>query len=253
VRARTFDELVEEGRAQSLVGWDFTWLNARTREEPLPWDYRAAVLERLLGAGALLDVGTGGGEFLAGLAPLAPVTWATEGYRPNVSVARARLEPLGVRVADVSSITDGRLPFDAATFDLIIDRHEGAPASELARVLKSGGRYLTQQVGGENCLDLNRFLEDTPTFQYMDCTLAGMARDLETAGFRILDTREAFPKYTFLDIAGVVFYLHAIPWQIPGFTVEKYRQKLTAIHELIQKEGGFTVREHRFLIEAALY
>lgn len=40
---------------------------------------------------SMLDMGAGGGEFLAMLTPLPRSTWATEGYRPNVTVARAKL------------------------------------------------------------------------------------------------------------------------------------------------------------------
>jgi hypothetical protein len=36
---------------------------------------------------SLLDMGTGGGELLASMAPL-PDVWATEGYPPNVPIAR---------------------------------------------------------------------------------------------------------------------------------------------------------------------
>ena len=124
-----FDQVVEEGLQQSLTGWDFSWLNARTQEEPLPWDYRPLALESVRGASALLDIGTGGGEFLASLfqppagVPVPALTWATEGYPPNVILARERLTPLGIQVADTSQQVDGALPFEDRTFDQIIDRH----------------------------------------------------------------------------------------------------------------------------------
>ncbi|MBE0698641.1 MAG: SAM-dependent methyltransferase, partial [Anaerolineaceae bacterium] len=62
--------------------------------------------------------------------------------------------------------------------------------------------------------------------------------------------REVFPRLTFHDIAGVVFYLKAIPWQIADFSVEKYRHQLLNIHNEILQSGGFTVRQHRMLLEA---
>jgi len=254
-----FDALLREAQAQQLKGWDFAWLNARTVEEPLPWDYRALALERMRGVSSMLDLGTGGGEFFAALlaefartAPLPPVLWATEGYPPNVGLARARLEPLGVQVADVSGETDGHLPLPDRTFDLVIDRHEGVPAAELARVLRRGGRYLTQQVGGQNCVEINQFLGDPQGYMYAGLTLDGMVADLEGAGLRVLAAREVFPAWTFKDVAGVVFYLQAVPWQVVDFTVETYRERLHEIHRLIERDGGWTVREHRLLVEASL-
>ena len=249
-----FEGLIQTGLNQTMHGWDFSWLNQRTREEPLPWDYRTEVLARLEGVTALLDVGTGGGEFFASLflppfsRPVPPKTWAAEGYPPNVSIARARLEPLGIRLTDVSALAEQRLPFDDCTFDLIIDRHEGWPAHDLFRVLRPGGRYLTQQVGGDNALELNEFLSGEPPL-YGTYSLPGAVRELEEAGFRVLDKREAHPAWTFLDVAGVVFYLKVVPWQMPETSLEAYRDRLYALHQHIQREGGFTVREHRLLIE----
>lgn len=254
-----FDALLQEGLAQQLTGWDFAWLTARTVEEPLPWEYRALVLERLRGISSLLDVGTGGGEFLASVlaeyaesAVLPYSIWATEGYPPNVTVARSRLEPLGIRLVDVSDETGGHLPLPDEAFELVIDRHEGIPAAEIARVLRAGGRYLTQQVGGQNCIEINRFLRDPHGPVYENLTLDGMVQPLEQAGLRILTAREAFPAWTFKDVAGVVFYLKAIPWQVSDFDVERYRDRLYEIHRLCQRDGGWTVHEHRLLIEAQL-
>jgi SAM-dependent methyltransferase len=252
--ADDFDRQVAAGLSQSLRGWDFSWLNARTSEEPLPWDYRALALERLPGCGALLDIGTGGGEFLAGLfqpdGPAVPPTaWATEGYPPNVPLARARLAPLGIQVADTSQSEEGALPFPDGSFDLVIDRHMGLPGTELYRVLRPGGRHLTQQVGGLNCIDLNRALGG-PDPQYAFYTLDYARADLQGAGLRLLQAREHFPRWTFHDLAGVIFYLKVIPWQVPGFTVEGYRDPLRAIHQTILETGGFAVREHRILLEA---
>ncbi len=92
-----FDHQIQAALSQELAGWDFTWFNQHTKETPLPWDYRSIVLDRMRGIKNLLDIGTGGGEFLSSLAPLPENTCATEGYPPKVDVARRRLEPLGVR------------------------------------------------------------------------------------------------------------------------------------------------------------
>lgn len=254
-----FEALLAEAQAQRLTGWDFSWLSARTIEEPLPWDYRALALERLRGVTSLLDIGTGGGEFLAALlhehaaaAPLPAALWATEGYPPNVPLARARLEPLGVHVVDTSGETGGHLPLPEHAFDLVIDRHEGLPAAELARVLRPGGRYLTQQVGGQNGVEINQFLGDPRGYTYASFTLEGMLREMQAAGLRVITAREVFPAWTFKDVAGVVFYLQAVPWQVTDFSVAAYRDRLYEIHRLIQRDGGWTVHEHRLLVEAEL-
>lgn len=251
-----FENQISTGLNQHLRGWDFSWLNERTHEEKLPWTYRAVVLAHMSGAGALLDVGTGGGEVFSSLfqppysMPVPPVAWATEGYPPNVIEARARLAPLGIQVADVSGLPAGTTPFAGQTFDLIIDRHMGIPGRELFRILQPGGRFITQQVGGANCAEFNRLLGGPPQ-EYSHYTLEYAVRDLEEAGLRVVHQQEAFPRWTFYDLAGVVFYLKTISWQIPGFTVEEYRPALYELFKAIQRDGGVTVHQHRMLLQAA--
>ena len=58
-------------------------------------------------------------------------------------------------------------------------------------------------------------------------------RELEENGFTILEAKEAFPFQRFYDIGAIVYYLKAIPWQIPDFTVERYYEELYRIHEII--------------------
>lgn len=72
----------------------------------------------------MIDLGTGGGELLSHLAPLPPVTCATEGYVPNVPVAAKRLSALGVEVIqtycdDNDTVPQrGSLPFRDSSIDL---------------------------------------------------------------------------------------------------------------------------------------
>src|SRR5579875_3840366 len=138
-----FDRLVDEAMAAPFSGWDFSWLDGRvSTDHGLPWEYRAEVGRRAAEAGALLDLGTGGGEWLAALDHRPAVTVATEGWPPNVGVAAARLRPLGVPVVAVagapdnpvqdgwvgdggspagSAASDGRLPFRDGAFPLVIN------------------------------------------------------------------------------------------------------------------------------------
>ena len=88
---------------------------------------------------SLLDMGTGGGEFLSLLQPLPPNTYATEGYAPNVPIAKERLESLGVKVyAIIDDDENANLPFEDNQFDLIINKHESYTPNEIFRILKGG-------------------------------------------------------------------------------------------------------------------
>jgi len=44
--------------------------------------------------------------------------------------------------------------------------------------------------------------------------------------------------------------LKVTPWQIDGFSVDRYRERLRKIHEWIDQRGRLTIGSHRFLIHA---
>jgi hypothetical protein len=80
--------------------------------------------------------------------------------------------------------------------------------------------------------------------------MAVAVQQLEAVGFTVEEQREAFPVLRFLDIGAVVYYLKVISWQIPGFSVEKYRGELRALHDDIEAGGSVGVPQHRFFIVA---
>jgi SAM-dependent methyltransferase len=243
-----FEHLVEEALKQEFSGWDWSYLKGRMIENPPSWDYRQVVFERSRTVQSMLDMGTGGGEFLSTLQPFPSQIYATECYPPNIPVARACLEPLGVKVFGLKE--GSPLPFEGNSLDLVINRHDGYLPAEVYRVLKPGCSFITQQVGGKNEIRLNEALQDEVEFMFSYWTLDYAVRELRQGGFQIIDQREDFPETVFLDIGAVVFYLKVISWQVRDFSVKKYYAKLAAIHNTIQEDGKFVVNAHRFFIEA---
>lgn len=244
-----FQFLLSEAEAP-FSGWDFSYVEGtgRMAGEPLSWSFTSEILMRIRQAESLLDMGTGGGEFLSKLRPLPVCTQATEGYGPNVEKARKGLEPLGVKVSEIDS--DESLPFTDGSFDFVMNRHESFSAKEVFRILKPGGVFATQQVGGSDNLDLNLHLGAKGDFGFADWNLESAAAQLKKEGFHILKQKEAFPKTRFYDVGAIVYYLKAISWQIPDFSVDSYFQRLKALHRIIEKDDYFEVASHRFLILA---
>ena len=153
----TFEELVAEGAAAPTEGWDFSWFEGRATEERPPWGYARLMAGRMARATAALDVETGGGEVLATVTPRPPLLVATESWPPNVAIARDRLRPLGAHVVAVADAP--ALPFAAASFDLVVSRHPVVVLwEEIARVLRPGGTYLSQQIGAGTNRELTEFM-----------------------------------------------------------------------------------------------
>ncbi|MCA1037391.1 class I SAM-dependent methyltransferase [Bacillus infantis] len=244
-----FDFLVKQAEKE-FTGWDFSYLTetGRMASEPLAWNYTNWVLPEMLNAASMLDMGTGGGEFLSLLSPLPSYTAATEGYGPNIEIAAERLRPLGIEVYEVKD--DSGLPFGDRLFDLVINRHESYDTQEVNRILKPGGVFITQQVGGTDNLGLNRMLGAKEDFGHEGWHLEKAVRQLEDAGFHIVDSYEAYPYTRFYDVGAILYYLKAIPWQIEGFTAARYEKKLRELHGEIQRTGYTEVRSHRFIIKA---
>lgn len=243
-----FERLISEALEQEFSGWDFHYIAERWKERPLSWDYAQIVRNHIKPEIHLLDMDTGGGEVLSSLQPLPRNTFATEGYPPNVPVAKSRLEPLGVEVVRVYG--DDPFPFENGLFNLVTNRHGSFIETELHRILKPGGFFITQQVGGENNFELNELIQDKPEFQFSYWTLNLAIKQLTDAGFQILDQKEEFPETIVTDIGALVFHLKVISWQIADFDVDKYHDKLVQIHNMIQEKGCLRIKSHRFLIVA---
>jgi SAM-dependent methyltransferase len=246
---RTFDELVAEGESEPVAGWDFSWLAGRATEERPAWGYSGLLAAAISGASAVLDIQTGGGEVLAAaIAQPPPVLAATESWPPNVELARQRLAPLGGTVAEVADTSP--LPFGAAAFDLVASRHPTVTDwPEIARVLAPGGRYLSQQVGAGTNRELYEYLmgpqEATP-----DRSAPLAAAQAGAHGLLVTRLEEQALRVEFLDIGAVIYFLRKVLWTVPDFSVERYRDRLAALHAQIETAGQFTCFSRRFLIEA---
>jgi len=242
-----FFEALTAEYGRSFSGWDFSYVNERMVSDPLPWNYRLVVADAVSASGSLLDMGTGGGEFLDSLPALPPVTFATEGYALNVPIAKARLREKNVQVVEIA--TDDTLPFDDRSFDLVINRHESFAAEEVARILRTSGIFITQQVGGMNGLDINASLGAPPSDHVGWCLLEAK-ENLLHAGFKIGTCREYIGKTRFYDIYSLVYLLKCIPWQIADFSIDAYFRRLCLLNAEMQERGYRDFILHRFLLVA---
>jgi SAM-dependent methyltransferase len=245
---RSFEELVREAEHADIAGWDFRWLDGRAYEERPSWRYFDLVVERAGAVSSLLDLEVGNGNMIAALPRLPPLTVGTEGYEPNVAVAANCLRSRGAHL--VCPDTCGRrLPFRSDSFDLVTSRHPVATWwDEIFRVLQPGGRYLSQQVGPHSLRELTEYLVGPdPSGSLRDPETARAAA--ERAGLAVTTLRAERPKTEFYDIGAVVYFLRLVVWIVPDFSVERYRDRLRALHDQIVRDGAFTTFASRFLIE----
>ncbi|PTA47455.1 class I SAM-dependent methyltransferase [Micromonospora sp. RP3T] len=249
VTERGFDELVAEAKAAPVEGWGFSWLAGRATEERPPSGYARLVGARLTAVDAALDIDTGGGEVLAEAASAPPpLLVATEAWPPNVSVARRTLSRVGGHVVQVGDRSP--LPFRDAAFDLVVSRHPvDTRWDEVARVLRPGGSFLSQQIGPGTVRELSEaILGPLPPPEHRHPEHAVTAA--EATGLTVVDLRTATLRTVFQDIGAVVWFLRKVVWTVPGFTVDRHRAALRRLDERIRAEGPAVAHARRFLIEA---
>lgn len=240
----------KEESAAHIHGWDFSHIEGRYAEETdLPWNYRSIILHYLKPKMKLLDVDTGGGEFLMSLHHPCVNTSATEAYPPNIQLCSETLLPLGIdfRAGDGKNI----LPFGDAEFDIVINRHGDFNAKEIYRVLKDGGVFITEQVGAENDRELVELLLGKVALPFPEQYLERARKQFSDARFDILDGQECFRPIKFFDVGALVWFARIIEWEFPGFSVGDCKDRLLHAQEILEQNGCIEGRIHRFLLVAA--
>lgn len=235
--------LLEEQK--SFIGWDFSYLEGRVTEEPLNWDYKKIIKSYLKKTDKLLDMGTGGGEFLLTLNHPFHLTCVTEGYLPNLKLCKERLAPLGITVKHI--FKDKEIPYENQMFDIVINKHESYDLDEVYRILKPNGYFITQQVGGLNNVGLSdklgciRTIDENHNLKYI-------LKNLDHSKFNVLFYDEAFPKTKFLDLGALVYYAKILPWEFPNFSVENNFDEIKNLEADLMNKKYIETIEHRFIL-----
>lgn len=241
------NELIEKWKQEekmSFSGWDFSHIKDRMIDDVLPWNYMSLAKTLVSNSKSLLDIATGGGEVLSRLAPLPANTAAIEGYEPNVPIAKKTLGPLGVEVFYVNEMS--RYPFDDNQFDTVLNRHGGLNLGEIYRILQNRGQLLTQQVSGNNLEDLVTFFG--AKVLWPDNTAVVLSKKASKLGFKIKRVEDWSGYTEFLDVGALVYFLRAIPWAVPGFTVESHIVYLQRLQERLDNGDKLCFSIGRFFL-----
>jgi SAM-dependent methyltransferase len=234
---------------QPFSGWDFSYLDNRMLEEQHDWSYSARAIELLKQSSSVIDLDTGGGErFMELREHWPPIVVATENYEPNFKLATERLGPLGVKVFQIHVSDFDPMPFLDDEFDLVLNRHAPFNGAEVARILSPGGTFLTQQVHGLWLQDLLAAFDAKP--QWPEATLDKYVPRLKEAGLKIIDAQDWSGQLIFTDVGAIVYYLKAVPWLVPGFSVETHLKYLLALQEQLENQKPLNFAARKYLIEA---
>lgn len=121
---------------------------------------------------------------------------------------------------------------------------------EIHRVLRPGGRYLAQHVGASSVFELIEFFLGPLPREGQERDPAVAVEDAQRAGMSVLDLREARCRMEIHDIGAVVYLLRKCVWWVPGFSVDRWADRLRALDAQLRTEEPFVAHSTRYLVEA---
>lgn len=252
--AKALEDLLDEGFGLDVEAhWGAGFLTGRYLPGETSWTWAGVVDPRLSGVAALLDLGTGEGGILAGLPGLPALTVATEEWLATVPAATRTLQPSGIHLVVCGTAQDNTapdrprrtgLPFADSSYDVVLSRHTAFDPDEVRRVLRPGGRFVTQQVGSDETASVRALLGLETETEGWD--LAEAIRQTEAGGLTVIGSGEERPVSRYADVAALIGYARTIPWSVPELDREAMRITFESLHARAPLEA----LSHRFWVAA---
>ena len=215
-----------------------------------PWDYMLRAAELVQSAHRVLDMGTGDGlRFSSICRDFRGYAVATEEWTASASVAAPLFRSMKIGLVRCRSHF---LPFSDNSFDVVLNRHEEFTPTEVTRVLRQGGSFLTQQWGA-SWGELRRFFPRIPAPGGE--TLEECVSWFLEAGLAVSDSREASTLRAYSGVEDIVTMLLLDGSIIPDFdplgsdleAILKMEQELTTTEGLLLSEANFIIEARRDL------
>lgn len=229
-------------------GWDFS----RMREQiaPAPWDYLTVVGQLLAGTDQVMDQGTGGGELILTLSEMFATCLAADRSERMLRTARRNWRQAGVSNLSAACMDNTSLAAAACTFDVVLNRHAPFDLGEIARVLRPGGHFVTQQVAPDNARSLFECFDWEDVFppDWM-IPIRDRTFEFEDAGLAVLSVAEYAVDWWIEDVESLLFWLHSVPTP-DEFELVRHWQGLNAAEARLRDNIGYRTHEARELLIA---
>ncbi|MGZ7149359.1 class I SAM-dependent methyltransferase [Bacillus sp. BC08] len=232
-----------------INGWDFSKVKCETVGDT--WDFYSEVKERCKLSQILLDVGTGGGENVLNIASAAKFLIGIDNSNSMIETAHSNLRKSDVKNVEFLQMDSEALTFLSSYFDIASSCHAPFIASELAKVMKKGALFLTQQVSEHDKLNLKEAFGRGQCLGERDGSLKEKyMAELINAGFELVQVREYDVTDYYNTPEDLIFLLKHTPI-IPRFGEEE--EDFTILQKFIDansSEKGIRTNSKRFMIIA---
>jgi ubiquinone/menaquinone biosynthesis C-methylase UbiE len=198
-----------------------------------------------------LDIGTGGGEALLTIAEAALLLVGIDHSVGMIETAHANLAESSKSNVRILHMDAAKIDFPDHFFNIVSNRHCSFNTIEVARILASGGFFLTQQVSEDDKFNIKRALARGQSFGVQDGTLKNRCiAELHQAGFNDIQSLDYNATEYYQSYEDLMFLLKHTPI-IPHFGENENDFALLAkfISEN-QTDKGIRTNSKRFMIIA---
>ena len=139
-------------------GWNFNYITP-TVEYTTDYDYYKEVVKEIKPTTIMLDIGCGSGEkavrYFSNAQKIIMLDNEPEMFnRVKMNVDKILSPKEQNKFETKLANCNGTLEFPDEYFDLVVSRHCGGNMSEVYRILKKGGIFISEDVDHEDCLEL---------------------------------------------------------------------------------------------------
>jgi len=231
------------------IGWDFSHL--KKTETGKKWDFYKEVLKKVKPGNSILDIGTGGGERILKITKRFKSVYGIDHSPSMISTANKNLHKTKLKNVNFSLMDSSKLDFPDNFFDIVTDRHCDFNPSEVFRVLKKGGYFLTQQVSEGDQRNIKKAFGRGQAYGIEDGTLKNKYLEkLRKLGFKKINSFEYDSKVTYKTEKDYIFMLRYTP-TIPEFG--KRKKDFEILGKFIEEnktKKGIETNSKRFMIVA---
>lgn len=232
-----------------INGWDFSEI--QTTSEGEEWNFSKEVMKKSKKTDLLLDIGTGGGENLLTFASSLLLAIGIDLSNGMVKTAEDNLKRSLLTNIRFLKMDSDDLLFPPSFFDIVTSQHAPFNSLEVAKVLKTGGMFLTQQVSEGDKLNLKKAFNCGQDFEKDDGSLKEKyILELKRAGFSEIKSFDYNATNYYKRPEDLIFLLTHTPI-IPNFGQDK--KDLETLDKFIKNnktDKGIRTNSKRFLIIA---
>ncbi|MBQ7466873.1 MAG: class I SAM-dependent methyltransferase [Clostridia bacterium] len=142
-------------------GWSFDAIDPLV-EQSCDYFYYKEVAKAILSSSVMLDIGRGSGEkavrYFSNAKKVVMIDNEPEMLKKvEENIQRCLTEKEQKKFVVQLGDGDGKLDFEDESFDFVVSRHCGANMSEVFRVLKKGGVFISEDIDFKDCEELKKY------------------------------------------------------------------------------------------------